>query len=395
MHDGILSQEEIDALLRGDSELPQASSLSEAAGEDVITEMERDALGELGNIAMGTAATTLSSLLHHKVSITTPQVMVATSEELQAEYPVPCLLIEVRYTRGLSGTNVLIIKKEDAVIIADLMMGGNGTAAGTELDEIQLSAVEEAMNQMMGSATTSLSSMFDMRIDIDPPRVTQIDMGQEQLQTSLSDDYEQVVQIKFAMKIEGLLDSEIMQIIPLGAARDMVARLMGESVEPEASASSVSKPEPTSVSEPAVAAGPPPSEVTYQTPASQSSQWQTRAVSLDTSGTVEKGPVTVQPLQFAPLAPERGGEQLQNIGLILDVPLDISVELGKTQKTIKEILELGPGSIIQLDKLAGEPVDLLVNGKLIARGEVVVIDESYGIRITAIISPMDRMSKLQ
>ena len=148
--------------------------------------------------------------------------------------------------RGLSGTNVLIIKKEDAVVIADLMMGGNGTAAGTELDEIQLSAVGEAMNQMMGSATTSLSSMFDMRIDIDPPRVTQFDMGQEQLQTSLSDDYEQVVQIKFAMKIEDLLDSEIMQIIPLGAARDMVASLMGEGVDTEASASSVSKPEPTS-----------------------------------------------------------------------------------------------------------------------------------------------------
>ena len=178
-------------------------------------------------------------------------------------------------------------------------------------------------------------------------------MGQEQLQASLSDDYEQVVQIKFAMKIEGLLDSEIMQIIPLGAARDMVARLMGESVEPEASASSVSKPEPTSVSEPAVAAGPPPSEVTYQTPASQSSQWQTRAVSLDTSGTVEKGPVTVQPLQFAPLAPERG-ENNCRISVLSWTFLWISqLNWEKTQKTIKEILELGPGSIIQLDKLAG------------------------------------------
>ncbi len=398
MHDGILSQEEIDALLRGDTEAPQASSFPEVAEEDAITEMERDALGELGNIAMGTAATTLSSLLHHKVSITTPQVMVATSERLQADYPVPCLLIEVRYTRGLSGTNVLIIKKEDAVVIADLMMGGNGTAAGTELDEIQLSAVGEAMNQMMGSATTSLSSMFDMRIDIDPPRVTQFDMGQEQLQTSLSDDYEQVVQIKFAMKIEDLLDSEIMQIIPLGAARDMVASLMGEGVDTEASASSVPEPEPepepTPVSEPVAAAEPPVppvSEVTYQPSVSQ---WQTQAASLDTGGAIEKGPITVQPLQFAPLTPEGGGE-IQNIGLIMDVPLDISVELGKTKKTIKEILELGPGSIIQLDKLAGEPVDLLVNGKLIARGEVVVIDESYGIRVTAIISPIDRMSKLQ
>ncbi|MGE5417126.1 MAG: flagellar motor switch phosphatase FliY [Acidobacteriota bacterium] len=397
MNDGILSQDEIDALLKGDSK--SSDYISNDNNSDV-TEIEKDALGEIGNISMGTSATTLSTLLGKKVRITTPRVKTCTKEQLQTEYPLPHVVIEVEYREGLQGSNVLVMKKDDVQIIADLMMGGDGTTQ-RELDELTLSAVSEAMNQMMGSSTTSLSSMFDKRIDIAPPSVAVIDFATEELGVKLGDEFSDMVQISFRMEIEGLIDSEIMQIMPVDSAKSMVASLMGG--VPEADVNVLSEPEPTYAPPPMTAAPapppPPPPMPEYAAPPPQAGGWYGGAMppQMDaSSGQVKKGQqVAVQPVQFMPLQPPGVYAAPQNIDLILDVPLDLSVELGKTKKSIKEILEMGPGSIIQLDKLAGEPVDLLVNGKLIAKGEVVVIDESYGIRITAIVSPMDRLAKLQ
>jgi flagellar motor switch protein FliN/FliY len=177
MSDGILSQEEIDALLKGESPPDAASSYSEPQTD--LSDFEKDTIGEIGNISMGTSATTLSTLLKKKVSITTPSVLMTTASQLQSEYPLPYVIIEVRYTEGIDGTNMLIIREEDASVIADLMMGGDGSASGS-LDEIKISAAGEAMNQMMGSATTSLSSMFNKRIDIAPPEVRVIDLGRRE-----------------------------------------------------------------------------------------------------------------------------------------------------------------------------------------------------------------------
>ncbi|MGE5404768.1 MAG: flagellar motor switch phosphatase FliY [Candidatus Saccharibacteria bacterium] len=405
MNDGILSQDEIDALLKGDSK--SSDYITSDNGSDVnVTEIEKDALGEIGNISMGTSATTLSTLLGKKVRITTPRVKTCTKEQLQTEYPLPHVVIEVQYREGLQGSNVLVMKKDDVQVIADLMMGGDGTTQ-RELDDLTLSAVSEAMNQMMGSSTTSLSSMFDKRIDIAPPSVAVIDFATDELGVKLGDEFSDMVQISFRMEIEGLIDSEIMQIMPIDSAKSMVASLMGG--VPEADVNVLSEPEPTYTPPPMTAAPPPPPMPDYAAPPSmpeyaavpppQAGGWYGGAMppQMDaSSGQVKKGQqVAVQPVQFMPLQAPGVYAAPQNIDLILDVPLDLSVELGKTKKSIKEILEMGPGSIIQLDKLAGEPVDLLVNGKLIAKGEVVVIDESYGIRITAIVSPMDRLAKLQ
>lgn len=390
MNDGILSQEEIDALLNG-GDNSSAEEISSGTGFE-LSDFEKDALGEVGNISMGTAATTLSTLLRKKVSITTPNVSTTSPEELKDQYPLPYVVVEVKYTEGITGSNIMIIKEEDACIIADLMMGGEGLVEAKPLGELELSAVGEAMNQMMGSATTSLSSMFSRRIDISPPDLKRMDFGKEEL--NLSDSYKDMVKIKFKMEIEDLVNSEIMQIIPMDAVESIMAILMGDSKEtapepvvPQASPPPVQQqaPPPPPQPEAWAAAPPPPPEVNYApqptyNPAPEPRSNQTFAV---------------QPVQFAPLREAPMESYPQNIGLILDVPLDVTVELGKTRKTIKEILELNQGAIIQLDKLAGEPVDLMVNGKLIAKGEVVVIDENYGIRITAIISPMDRMSKLQ
>ncbi len=391
MNDGILSQDEIDALLRGDS--PSESNSVSSASQ--LNDFERDTLGEIGNICMGTAATTLSTLLRKKVSITTPDVEVIDRDAFGQQYPLPYVVVEVEYSYGLTGANVLVIKESDAAIIADLMMGGDGTnTSGIALEDIMLSAVGEAMNQMVGSATTSLSSMFNQRIDITPPNVLLVELAQEILK--IPSDHSDIVCIKFKMEIEGLINSELMQIIPMEAVRDMISMAMGGS-EPEVDLESIfegttspvmddTQPEPT----PQAAApqtppvGPPAQEF-----------WSSPVVAPDPSPIRRDQQFAVQPVQFAPIKDHSVPSTPQNIGLIMDVPLDVTVELGKTRKTIKEILELQQGSIIQLDKLAGEPVDLLVNGKLIAKGEVVVIDENYGIRINAIISPMDRVSRLQ
>ncbi len=388
MTDGILSQEEIDALLRGES---LTSSGEGSVRSFSLTDFEKDALGEIGNITMGTSATTLSTLLRKKVSITTPMVTVTTSEKLRSEYPRPYVVVEVDYTDGLQGSNVLIVKEADAGIIADLMMGGPGNAKQESLSEIDMSAVGEAMNQMMGSATTSLSSMFNRRIDVAPPNLTLIDLGKEGL--GLTSEYEELVAIKFKMEIENLVDSEIMQIIPVESAKNMIALLMGTNMEESGAEAVLEMSEPEPPVQPAPAAtSPPPTEPK----APEINQTWVQTTREPEPSPVRKGQTyTVQPVQFANLEEVPNVSTPQNIGLIMDVPLDVTVELGKTHKTIKEILELHQGAIIQLNKMAGEPVDLLVNGKLIAKGEVVVIDENYGIRITAIISPGDRINKLQ
>lgn len=393
MSDGILSQEEIDALLKGGSSTESEPQANSGLG---LSDFEKDALGEIGNISMGTAATTLSTLLRKKVAITTPDVSITTSKQLQDDYPLPYVVVEVEYTEGLYGSNILVIKEEDACIIADLMMGGDGQAGSSALSELELSAVGEAMNQMMGSATTSLSSMFNRRIDIAPPRLTIMDFGKENFE--FSSQYEELARIKFKMEIEHLINSEIMQIIPMEAVKNMINTLMGNTIE-ESGLEAVVETTPVH------SAPPPPIEpvVTPQPVISPNHQpdsipvdnWSNAAYNDGASGVKKGAQYTVQPAQFAPLRESDSASGPHNIGLIMDVPLDIAVELGKTRKTIKEILELHQGAIIQLDKLAGEPVDMLVNGKLIAKGEVVVIDESYGIRITTIISPMDRMNRLQ
>lgn len=408
MNDGILSQEEIDALLRGDS--PASSSDASAA---LINDFEKDTLGEIGNISMGTAATTLSTLLRKKVSITTPEVIVSERHTLAESYEMPYVVVEVQYRQGLTGSNILVIKENDAGVIADLMMGGDGQAAADLADDIMLSAVGEAMNQMVGSATTSLSSMFNQRIDIAPPIVNISELEKELMKIPTS--YDEIICVKFKMEIEGLVNSECMQIIPVEAVRDMIAMAMGNS-EPEIDLESILEPAVPSAPKPAAAVPPTPAPPPMQpqaaappppapapmaaAPASPvesvyapaADAWATQAPSVSIRKDQQ---YAVQPVQFAPVSAGMAPTVPQNIGLIMDVPLDVSVELGKARKTIKEILELQQGSIIQLDKMAGEPVDLLVNGKLIAKGEVVVIDENYGIRITTIISPMDRVSRLQ
>lgn len=389
----ILSQQEIDALLSRNQGISYEAEQAEKQAEDghlqankFLTDLEQDALGEIGNISFGTAATALSALLRQKVEITTPSVSIVTREHLAADFPLPHVTIKVEYTDGLVGANVLVIRIQDAKVIADLMMGGDGTHVDeSELNDLHLSAVAEAMNQMMGSAATSLSTIFNMMVNISPPKVEIVDFSQPHAVTMLADE-DVIVKISFRLIVGQLIDSNIMQLIPLSFARTMLSKLsMSGSDSHQAEKEAAAAPAPNSsraAADPMMRSMEDPVQTAQSTiPPSPS--------------TPEPAPVPVQPVQFASFdPPSTPPVNARNLDMLLDVSLQVTVELGRTKKEIREILQLAPGSIIELDKVAGEPVDILVNQKLIAKGEVVVIDENFGVRVTDIITPSERIKKL-
>lgn len=374
--DGMLSQEEINALLND-------TGKNDVADEEMLTDDQMDAIGEIANISMGTAATTLFSLVNHKVEISTPVVSFATWEDVVNNYERPCVFIRIAYTMGLDGSNILVLKEKDVKVITDLMMGGDGRNIDGELGELHLSAISEAMNQMMGSAATSLSSMLNKKIDISPPIADLIDL-QENVDEASIDKFlaGRFVKISFKMEIGDLVDSEIMQLYPFSFAREMCE---GVSKNMEMESESLmnegeTKAAPTQT-QPVQAA-----QATAQQPNMGAAQMMNQQMTAQPTSYAQQ-PVNVQPAQFQPFtAGNVGNYNPENIGLIMDVPLQVTVELGRTTKSISDILDFSPGKIIELDKLAGEPIDILVNGKNVAKGEVVVIEESFGVRITEIIN---------
>ena len=403
MSNGMLSQEEIDALLRGtletDLETPSVSDLEISTSDDLLNEIEQDTLGEIANISMGTAATTLSQLLGKKVDITTPKVDLTTSSQIRQDYPIPSVICDVKYKAGIEGSNLLILSQRDGSVIVDLMMGGDGKNPSDGLSELQISGISEAMNQMMGSAATSMSTMFNAMVDITPPNLVLNDMssGRDVIQDFLSPD-ETLVRISFRMVVEDVIDSTLVQVIPLSVAKGMVNKLMGAM-----SGGTTAAP----AAQPAVTDQPKTTTAAYQTPPQPLQQQPVYDAPLYSAPTEypsygvaqpnsqARMQTSVQPAQFGTLQPGPQMIQPDNLSLILDVPLQISVELGRAKKTIKEILEMGPGSVVELDRLAGESVDMIVNGKLIAKCEVVVVNETFGIRITDIVHPIERMNSLK
>ena len=393
--DGMLSQDEINALLNGmDTTGTPADGGSAAQGgsadgniqmpsekdsidESLLTDVEKDAIGEVANISMGSSATTLYSLVNQKVSITTPVVELANWETTTNNYARPCVFIQIKYTMGLDGTNILILKEHDVMVITDLMMGGDGTNVDGEIGDLQLSAISEAMNQMMGASATSLSTMIGKKIDISPPQASLLNMVTQNPSEVADFLMGTFVKITFKMQIADLVDSVLMQLYPIDFAKSLYDTFI------------------TSTKEDKMAVPPKAPAMTQEQRASQRqmmAQPQRMAQpqmmmqpQMMAQPQMMQG-MNVQPAQFqtfnADMSNLVGGE---NIGLIKDVPLEVTVELGRTAKPISDILDFAPGTIIELDKVAGEPVDVLVNGKFVAKGEVVVIEESFGVRVTEII----------
>ncbi len=367
----MLSQEEIDALLGGGDSSSTTTTFSS------LTEEEADAIGEIGNISMGTAATTLFTLLNKKVTITTPKVFETTMEAMAEEFEDPSVLINITYKVGIEGVNFLILHENDVKIITDLMMGGDGTNISSELNDLHLSAISEAMNQMIGSSSTSLSEMLGKKIDISPPeayheQISNLDFTQFGITKT-----DQVVKIAFRMTVGDLIDSEIMQVLPLQVAKQMVSTIINNKLtsDPVVEAKVAQTASPAKAEEKVAPKSEPPKNQYYYE-------------EENARPTVPNEKINAVPLQFESFDSNSAQMYYNNdIDLIRDVPLEITVELGKTGKKINEILDLGVGSVIELDRLVGEPLDVLANGKRIAKGEVVVVDENYGIRITDIIIP--------
>ncbi|MDR6552809.1 flagellar motor switch protein FliN/FliY [Paenibacillus qinlingensis] len=408
-----LSQEEIDALLRQSSEESSVPSFhGPPQVEDFLSPLEQDALGEIGNITFGSAATALSTLLGKKVEITTPKVSVIGKEELEEQFPRPHVAVHVNYVDGFDGINLLVIQTKDAQVIADLMMGGDGTGGDENLSEIHISAVQEAMNQMMGSSATSMSTIFNRFVNISPPGIDILNLSKGEGKLPDEDVF---IRISFRLTIGSLIDSNIMQLLPVPFAKEMVSILMGsgetESAMEAAPAAQAAPVVATPVQEaPRSQPAPVYEQPVYQQPVYEQPMYQQPPMGQPmyppqqpmyqqppaAIGGIPNRNVNVQPVQFGNL---QSGTYSQaddtNLNLLLDIPLKVTVELGRTNKVIKDILELSQGSIIELDKLAGEPVDILVNNKLIAKGEVVVIDENFGVRVTDIVNQWERIQKLQ
>lgn len=376
----MLSQEEINALLGG-AVSDTSNSDSEEGNENkavALTSDEIDALGEIGNISMGTAATTLFTLLNHKVLITTPKVEAMTWDEFTATLTDDLTAVSVDYTEGLTGANLMILKDEDVKIIADLMMGGTGAYTEGPVTDLHLSAIAESMNQMIGSSSTSMAQIFNKKIDISPPQAIKMDTDLESIFGPKGD----LVKISFRLQVEeNIIDSELMQVLPIGFAKELIASLFSQE---EAQAQSSTN----EVTETPVQPTPAP---VYEQPVQMASVQPNMQQSYPSHPSSIRSDVDVKSPQFQTFDSGPKVYPKENMDILMDVSLEVSVELGRTSRKIKEILEFGPGSILELNRLVGEPVDVLVNGKFVASGEVVVIDENFGIRITDIINPENRI----
>jgi flagellar motor switch protein FliN len=398
MSNGFLSQEEIDSLLNGGLTMEEPAPTVE-----LLSDLEKDLLGEVGNISMGSASTALSTIVGQKVNITTPTVSVTTLKHLKNTFETPNVILDVKFTSGISGGNLLIMKITDAAVIANLMMGGNGEVEPhTELSEIEISAVQEAMNQMIGSAATSMATMFNREVNISPPVSSIIDEHTSPIAKDINED-EEIIPISFRMTIGDLIDSNILQILTYDTGKKIVSIMMGTEEQEAPKVAEPQKPTQQNHSPQPVSNNAHNGMQQQSYGALEQQGYRENSMgeySSPMAGYSYKEPeiyqeqVQVKQAAFQQLNEVAVNNMPKNIDLILDVPLEVSVELGRTKKNIRDILALSSGSLIELNKLAEEPVDIFVNGKKIAYGEVVVIDENFGVKITGIVSGEERIRTL-
>lgn len=395
MSENQLTQEEINQILQGQSF--SNNDTEEQSDKDFHFEsIEIDTLGEIGNISMGAAATALYSILGREVVITTPKVSITSMASLIDNHQIPYFVVNVEYTEGFLGNSLFILQLDDVKAITDIMMGGDGTNIMQEMDEIHVSAISEAMNQMMGAMATSMASMFDRIVNISPPKSTVINLSDSEVIKILSEKNDEMVRISFSLQIKGLIDSSIMQLLPLNFAQKIVTDLLNPgtgNTEKEQEKSPAAVRGSSTTQGPSKTREPAPSQPRQNVAASAVSGYE--KTSMRPAPAQETTSVDARPIRLTSFDDyqDTREDNINEIGvdMILDVPLQAKVELGQCRKTIREVLDLNIGSVIALEKAAGEPVDLVVNGKAVAKGEVIVIEDNYGIRITEILSPSNRI----
>ncbi len=442
---------------------------------DGFGEVEKDAVGEIMNITMGSAATAVSNMLSAKVWITTPTVEVVRTGELEFPQLEPSIMVRIKYIAGVSGQNVLILKQDDVQLILNQLMGlPLEVTDDFVFDEMNISAVSEVMNQMMGSSATALSELINTPVDISTPEaIVQADEGKTSAQMALYDIAEEdyVVTVKFDLTIDGVIKSEFFSILTIELAKEMADKMMqgytsaamdllDASFEEEAADTSGSSssssgsgvmsqeeiaamlagmdtqaPAPTPAAAPAQPAPPAPQQqpqqqVAQAAPVTQQPYPQQMPQGMPPQGYPAYDPnmmgqnpymqqgygqypppqygypqgqpqnqANIQPVQLQSFSgysnTNISQEQNDNLKLLMGVPLDVSVEIGSTTKKVKEILDFTQGTIIELERQAGAPVDIVVNGNLVAKGDVVVIDDNFAVRITEIMKSkfLDNLGK--
>lgn len=353
-----LSQEEINALLNGNANTEELDTDSVKSDTVILTDIEKDVLGEVGNISMGSAATALSDMIGKKVNITTPTISVTTLKKMRDSFEIPNIALEIKYVAGIAGKNVLLMKVSDAAVVADLMMGGTGEVKSQVLSEIEESAVSEAMNLMIGSAATAMATMFSRKVDISPPKSRIWDSTSSNMSEDIQEE-EEVIEVAFKLNIENLLDSVIMQVLSMETAKKITSIMMGtEEVEEPNSDMKLS----TVVIESKQDAIEKIVSNTYSNPSNDAS--------------LHHGAEKVEYKQFSST-----DNISKNTSSVFDVPLNIQIVLGNAQRSIKEVLNFKNGTLLELNEVAGQPVELHVNGKVIAYGEVVTVNGNLAINI--------------
>jgi flagellar motor switch protein FliN/FliY len=377
MSDGSLSQDEIDALLQetDNLEIDTGSGL-----ESLLGEKERGAFLRLLEGLVGAQASNLSILTRKSVNLDRPTLQVLSGEELSGSLPAELVDVKLDFAEGLRGEHSYLLDLGTAQAIAGLMMG----QAGVEMDDAALSAVAEALSQMSGPVATEIGNLVSRTVKTAPPDFQRAARDQARFPQG-----EAIVKVEYPILVEGQAPARLTELYSLALVKEIAAAL-------PASGQQAAQPAAAAGLAAAFAQGARPqasSQAARGFTAPPAGAGMTFGQSFGAAGNPAVPP-NVQPVQFANL--QGGGLPAEsgNIGLLMDVFMELTVELGRTRKLIREILGIGEGTIIELDKLAGEPVDILVNHKLIAKGEVVVIDENFGVRVTEIVSPMQRMGDL-
>ena len=451
-------------------------------GQVKLSAMEIDAIGEILNISLGASATAVSIMLDARVDITTPKVSVQARDEFEFSNIKPAICVEITYVEGLEGKNIMLLKRQDVKAIIEMLMGMDIPDEEFVMDEMNISAICEVMNQMMGASATALSELLDMPVNISTPKPHEVDSVEEFKEEFFADEEEMVV-IHFDLKIEDKMQSEFLNVMPIKLAKKLVSGFLAEmgatpeeaapaetpapaaEIVAQPAATPIAAPAPAAAETPAASAPAPaaetaPAPAAAETPAAPApAQAAETAPAQTAQPAAAAAPTPAQPAQAVPAqpmqadpaqpvmpamtaapvqqtqmdpgvvnnmmqmmdmmrqsmdmqrqmmqqqieqshAPRRlkvhaapqpnlnGQEETnpdENLDLIMDVPMEVSVEIGRTQKYVKDILDLNKGSLVVLDKLAGDQVDLYVNGQCIAKGDVVVVDDNFGIRITEIL----------
>lgn len=404
----------------------------------ILTADELDAIGEIMNISMGSSATAVSSMLDRQVTITTPSIRQAQFGEVDCSALEPAILVKIKYVEGIKGTNSILLRRHDMKIILNLLMGAdpNDIDDDEEFDEMGMSAACEVMNQMMGAAATALSEVLGKTVNISTP-IASLPDGKDGVRSEIDDlgEEEQIVAISFQLTIAEIMDSSFSCYLPTSLARDMIRAVSGIEEEPAPAPAPTPAPAPAAAAAPTPAPAPP--QMQQQAPPMQQPQMPPIQPQMQQMPPVQQMPPQDMSQQMPPMQqmpPQDMSQQMpyppygypgygypmqpmpdvkraqfpnfagggnglaplsnSNMNLLLNVPLEVSVVIGKAKRKIKDILDFGQGTVVELDKQTGAPAEILVNGQLLAHGDVIVIGDNFGIRVTEIVSTKELLESL-